>query len=141
VLNLLVDLKREFGLTYLFISHDLNVVRYISDRVLVMYLGEVVELGRWTGVGRAGASYTRAIGGDAVVGSRRRTETRDIGRSPNPMIRLGCRFRTRCPFAEPLCANAHQSLTYSIEWDIRRVLHGHCRISTGLAPSKGADAA
>ena len=47
VLNLLVDLKREFGLTYLFISHDLNVVRYISDRVLVIpYLGEVVELGR-----------------------------------------------------------------------------------------------
>jgi peptide/nickel transport system ATP-binding protein len=45
VLNLLVDLKERFGLTYVFISHDLNVVQYISDRVLVMYLGEVAEIG------------------------------------------------------------------------------------------------
>ena len=62
VLNLLVDLKREFGLTYLFISHDLNVVRYISDRVLVMYLGEVVELGPVDQVWDAPAHpYTRAL--------------------------------------------------------------------------------
>src|SRR3954465_8452903 len=62
VLNLLVDLKREFGLTYLFISHDLNVVRYISDRVLVMYLGEVVELGPVDRVWDAPAHpYTRAL--------------------------------------------------------------------------------
>src|SRR3981081_3236898 len=62
VLNLLVDLKREFGLTYLFISHDLNVVRYISDRVLVMYLGEVVELGPVDNVWDQPAHpYTRAL--------------------------------------------------------------------------------
>ena len=62
VLNLLGDLKREFGLTYLFISHDLNVVRYISDRVLVMYLGEVVELGPVDQVWDAPAHpYTRAL--------------------------------------------------------------------------------
>ena len=62
VLNLLVDLKREFGLTYLFISHDLNVVRYISDRVLVMYLGEVVEIGPVDKIWDAPAHpYTRAL--------------------------------------------------------------------------------
>jgi len=70
VLNLLADLKREFGLTYLFISHDLNVVRYISDRVLVCISGEVVELGPVT---RCGISRRIpnpcAAGGDAVVRS------------------------------------------------------------------------
>ena len=73
VLNLLVDLKREFGLTYLFISHDLNVVRYISDRVLVMYLGEVVELGPVDAVWDAPAHpYTRSLL-DAIPGKHWRT--------------------------------------------------------------------
>ena len=115
VLNLLVDLKREFGLTYLFISHDLNVVRYISDRVLVMYLGEVVELGPVERVWDAPAHpYTRAL--LAAMPSSdpdNRTKTPPIsGDPPNPIDPPGgCRFHTRCPFAEPLCANATPKLS------------------------------
>jgi peptide/nickel transport system ATP-binding protein len=114
VLNLLVDLKREFGLTYLFISHDLNVVRYISDRVLVMYLGEVVELGPVDEVwDKAAHPYTRAL--LAAMPSSdpdNRTETPPIsGDPPNPIDPpSGCRFHTRCPFAEPLCAKATPNL-------------------------------
>ena len=115
VLNLLADLKREFGLTYLFISHDLNVVRYISDRVLVMYLGEVVELGPVDQVWDAAAHpYTKAL--LAAMPSSdpdRRTETPPIsGDPPNPIDPpAGCRFHTRCPFAEPLCATTTPKLT------------------------------
>ena len=115
VLNLLADLKREFGLTYLFISHDLNVVRYISDRVLVMYLGEVVELGPVDKVwDQPSHPYTRAL--LAAMPSSdpdRRTETPPIsGDPPNPIDPPpGCRFHTRCPFAEPLCANATPKLS------------------------------
>ncbi|MBI5132623.1 MAG: ATP-binding cassette domain-containing protein [Rhodopseudomonas palustris] len=115
VLNLLVDLKREFGLTYLFISHDLNVVRYISDRVLVMYLGEVVELGPVDQVWDQPAHpYTRAL--LAAMPSSdpdKRTEVPPItGDPPNPIDPpAGCRFHTRCPFAEPLCGQASPKLT------------------------------
>jgi peptide/nickel transport system ATP-binding protein len=115
VLNLLTDLKREFGLTYLFISHDLNVVHYISDRVLVMYLGEVVELGPVEQVwAKPAHPYTRAL--LAAMPSSdpdRRTEVPPIsGDPPNPIDPPpGCRFHTRCPFAEPLCANSAPKLT------------------------------
>ncbi|KIZ38984.1 MULTISPECIES: ABC transporter ATP-binding protein [Rhodopseudomonas] len=115
VLNLLVDLKREFGLTYLFISHDLNVVRYISDRVLVMYLGEVVELGPVDSVWDHPAHpYTQAL--LAAMPSSdpdKRTEVPPIsGDPPNPIDPpAGCRFHTRCPFAEPMCGGATPKLT------------------------------
>ncbi len=108
VLNLLVDLKREFGLTYIFISHDLNVVRYISDRVLVMYLGEVVELGPVDSLWDAPAHpYTRAL--LAAMPSSdpdNRTQSAPItGDPPNPIDPpKACRFHTRCQFAETVCS-------------------------------------
>lgn len=114
VLNLLIDLKRDFGLTYIFISHDLNVVRYISDRVLVMYLGEVVEIGpvdeMWTNPCHP---YTAALLASmpTLDPDRRTTQAPLAGDPPNPIDPPpGCRFHTRCPFAEPVCATTSPSL-------------------------------
>lgn len=115
VLNLLVDLKREFGLTYIFISHDLNVVRYISDRVLVMYLGQVVELGPIDSVwGNPAHPYTRALlAAMPTSDPDNRTQKAPItGDPPNPIDPpQACRFHTRCPFAEPLCGKEAPLLT------------------------------
>ncbi len=114
VLNLLVDLKSEFGLTYLFISHDLNVVDYISDRVMVMYLGKVVEEGP---VDRLYATarhpYTRALLASMPSSDPdHRTLAAPIqGEMPSPIDPpSGCRFRTRCPFAEDVCAQREPKL-------------------------------
>src|SRR5471032_2810200 len=108
VLNLLSDLKREFGLTYLFISHDLNVVRYISDRVLVMYLGEIVEIGTAEDVfAHALHPYTRALLNSmpSVDPTRRTTVAPLFGDPPNPIDPpSGCRFHTRCPQAQDVCS-------------------------------------
>jgi peptide/nickel transport system ATP-binding protein len=107
VLNLLRELKRTLNLTYLFISHDLNVVRYISDRVLVMYLGQVVELGPAADVfARARHPYTQALLGSRLsMDSSKRIESPPIvGDPPSPINPpSGCRFRTRCPHAEAVC--------------------------------------
>jgi peptide/nickel transport system ATP-binding protein len=108
VLNLLLDIRDEFGLTYLFISHDLNVVRFISDRVVVMYLGEIVEIGPvdalWT---NARHPYTRALlaAMPSLDPDRRTQEPPITGDPPNPIDPPpGCRFHTRCPFAEAVCS-------------------------------------
>lgn len=115
VLNLLTDLKREFGLTYLFISHDLNVVRYISDRVLVMYLGQVVELGPVDAVYDGPAHpYTRALlaAMPAMDPDERTMEPPISGDPPNPIDPpAGCRFHTRCPFAEGVCSETVPALS------------------------------
>jgi peptide/nickel transport system ATP-binding protein len=107
VLNLLADLKAEFDLTYIFISHDLNVVRYISDRVMVMYLGKVVEIGPVNQIYRNPQHpYTQALlTAMPSMDPRRRTLHAPLsGDPPNPISPpSGCRFRTRCPFAEKVC--------------------------------------
>jgi peptide/nickel transport system ATP-binding protein len=108
VLNLLSDLKDSFSLTYLFISHDLNVVEYMSDRVMVMYLGRVVEAGPVESIYRRPRHpYTRALFASkpTLDPDRRTTEMPLTGDPPNPINPpSGCRFRTRCGFAMPVCA-------------------------------------
>jgi peptide/nickel transport system ATP-binding protein len=108
VLNLLVDLKAEFGLTYMFISHDLNVVRFISDRVMVMYLGKVAELGGSDVIlAHPRHPYTMALLASmpSMDPDHRTTEAPLSGDPPNPINPPGgCRFHTRCRFAAPICA-------------------------------------
>jgi len=114
VLNLLIEIKNRLGLTYVFISHDLNVVQFISDRVLVMYLGKIVEIGPVEKVyGAAGHPYTRAlIASRLSIDPRRRKEAPPVaGDLPSPINPpSGCRFRTRCPIAEGVCGAAEPML-------------------------------
>jgi peptide/nickel transport system ATP-binding protein len=114
VLNLLTDLKRELNLTYVFISHDLNVVRYMSDRVMVMYLGETAEIGPVEAIyAQARHPYASALlAAMPSMDPDRRTETPPLqGDPPNPIDPPpGCRFHTRCALAEPVCATKSPGL-------------------------------
>ena len=116
VLNLLEDLKRDFGLTYLFISNDLHAVRRLSDRVLVMHLGQVVEVGPSDQVFDAprhpctGALLQSMPGTD---GPQRHTTAPLSGTPPQPIDPPpGCRFHTRCAFAQPVCREQVPALTH-----------------------------
>jgi peptide/nickel transport system ATP-binding protein len=114
VLNLLRHLKLTLNLTYVFISHDLNVVRCVSDRMLVMYLGQVVEIGPTDAIYRAPQHpYTKALlESRLTTDPRNRVETAPLaGDPPNPIDPpSGCRFRTRCIFAEEVCAAKRPAL-------------------------------
>ena len=129
VLNLLMDLKEEFKLTFIFISHDLNVVHYISDRVLVMYLGQVVEIGDVNAVySNPKHPYTRAlISAMPSMNPEKRTEAVPLsGAPPNPISPpSGCRFRTRCPFSEDICALKEPAL---IQNDIEKRQSSACHM-------------
>jgi peptide/nickel transport system ATP-binding protein len=115
VLNLLVDLKTREHLSYVFISHDLQVVRFISDRVLVMYLGKIVELGPVEQVYHSAAHpYTRALIASqlSMDPSRRLSAAPITGDPPSPTNPPpGCRFSPRCPIAEGVCSIREPALT------------------------------
>jgi dipeptide transport system ATP-binding protein len=107
VLNLMLDLKDELGVAYLFISHNLDVVRHIADDVLVMYLGRAVEYGSRDAVfARPIHPYTRALlaATPSLRGARRRARTSVRGEPPSPLAPpSGCPFHQRCPYALPRC--------------------------------------
>ena len=121
VLNLMENLGSEFGLTYLFISHDLSVVEHISDRIAVMYLGKIVELAPTESLFTACKHpYTKALLSavpcpDVGVKKKRIILNGSVPSPLNPP--KGCRFHTRCPTAQPKC---HQS-----EPDFDQVKPGH----------------
>ena len=114
VLNLLLDLKEQFKLTYVFISHDLDVVRFVANRVLVMYLGRVAEIGPATEVlSNPAHPYAQALLASVPsMDPARRTEIAPLtGDPPNPINPpTGCRFHPRCKLAEPVCAKTEPVL-------------------------------
>ncbi|MDX3806711.1 ABC transporter ATP-binding protein [Bosea thiooxidans] len=147
VLNVLTALKAQLGLTYVFISHDLHVVRYISDHVMVMYLGKVVETGPVEALySRPKHPYTQAL-----LASRPQMDPRNrmraaplTGDPPSPIDPpSGCRFRPRCALAEDVCARLQPQLLapagadagHSVACHLHDPLSGHSLASTSsLSP-------
>ncbi|HHE73358.1 MAG TPA: ABC transporter ATP-binding protein [Chloroflexi bacterium] len=114
IINLFKDLQDEFGITYLFIAHDLSVVKYLSDRIAVMYLGEIIELAEKHELfDHPLHPYTRALISaipipDPTVRKKRIILEGDI---PSPTaVPQGCRFSTRCPMCRPLCYETHPEI-------------------------------
>jgi oligopeptide/dipeptide ABC transporter ATP-binding protein len=135
VVNLLKDLQRRFGLAYLFIAHDLAVVKHVADRVAVMYLGRIVETARKRDLFAAPRHpYTRALlAAIPHPDPKRRGQVKPLGGDvPSPMnIPPGCRFHTRCPFAQDRCRSEEPAL--------RPLADGHaaaCHFAETLPPAE-----
>ena len=115
ILNLLKDLQAQFGLTYFFISHNLSVVRYMADRVCVMFLGKVVELGSCQAIFEHPLHpYTAFLMNAAPIPNpklRNRPRMLLEGDVPSPMdLPSGCRFHTRCPYVQEICRSEEPEL-------------------------------
>ena len=115
VINLMMDLQDEFNLSYLFIAHDLSVVEHISDKIVVMYLGNIVEVGDSTEVyHHPRHPYSRALLSSVPLPDPSQKDRKRIvlkGDIPTPINKpSGCAFRTRCPIAKPECSDDIPSL-------------------------------
>ncbi|MEI6162267.1 MAG: oligopeptide/dipeptide ABC transporter ATP-binding protein [Roseococcus sp.] len=112
ILNLFLDLRRDLGLTCLFISHDLSVVRHVSDRVAIMYLGRIVEQGEAARIYAAPAHpYTRALLDSSPKLGQAEALKPIAGELPSPLAPpAGCAFHPRCPLATEICRNERPSL-------------------------------
>ncbi|MCI0690326.1 MAG: ABC transporter ATP-binding protein [Sporichthyaceae bacterium] len=137
VMNLLIRLRDELALTYVFISHDLSMVRHISDRIAVMYLGRIVELGPWLAVSdRPRHPYTQALHDAVPVADPSAAQGREFdeirGELPDPAHPPpGCPFHTRCPLVKDACARTDQVLA-PVAAD-----HGvACMVVTGQPPEE-----
>jgi peptide/nickel transport system ATP-binding protein len=120
ILNLFMDLRAELNLTYLFISHDLGVVEHLSDRVMIMYLGRIVEAAPSEEIfNHANHPYTQALLAEVPrIDLRKRDFTAITGEIPSPLAPpTGCHFHPRCPHAMPVCRE--------IAPELREVAAGH----------------
>lgn len=127
IINLLQDLQEEFGLTLLFIAHDLSVVKHISDRVAVMYLGKIVEMtGKKELFNHPLHPYTRALLSSIPVPDPQRRGTQNIlsGDVPSPINPPpGCRFHTRCPYVKDICRQEEPEL-----FEVQTGHYGACHL-------------
>lgn len=136
IINLLKKLQRDMGLTYLFIAHDLRIVKYLSDRVAVMYLGQIMELAPSEKLYKNPLHpYTQALLSsipipDPVV-EKKRSRIILNGEIPSPIDPpKGCPFATRCPSAMPTCHHVRPELK-----EIRPGHHASCHLLGGKTPS------
>jgi peptide/nickel transport system ATP-binding protein len=114
IIDLMLTLRKELGLTYLFITHDLAVAKYISDRIAIMYLGRIIELGsRATLFLKPMHPYTQALLSAIPVPNpeRKRKPVELAGEVPSPInMPSGCRFHPRCPYQKDICRKKEPKL-------------------------------
>lgn len=136
ILNLLNDLKEEFGLSYLFISHDLSTIRYLSDRVIVLYLGKVMESASTEELfSNPKHPYTRALLSATPKTYPQEKKLRIILKGELPSVinpPSGCPFRTRCPYAQPICAETPPDRVVFDRFTGKEDHHYHCILESNF---------